>query len=89
MSDRPLPDIMARTPAQVGAALRRLRKLRGRTQRDVANRVGLRQPTVSAAETGRPGTHLATLCDLLAALDLELVVRPRSKDARIPDPFDR
>jgi HTH-type transcriptional regulator / antitoxin HipB len=42
---------------------------------------------VSAAEMGRPGTHLATLCDLLAALDLELIVRPRSKDPRIPDPF--
>jgi HTH-type transcriptional regulator / antitoxin HipB len=87
MSDRPLPEIMARTPSQVGAALRRQRRLRGRTQRDVAGRAGLRQATVSAAEMGRHGTHLATLCDLLAALDLELIVRPRSKDPRIPDPF--
>ena len=88
MSDRPLPEIMARTPVQIGAALRRLRRLRGRTQRDAAGRAGLRQATVSATEAGRPGTHLATLCDLLAALDLELVVRPRTKDARLPDPFD-
>jgi HTH-type transcriptional regulator/antitoxin HipB len=40
-----------------------------------------RQATVSKLEAGEPATQLRTLMDALAALDLELVVQPRTKDA--------
>jgi len=38
----------------------------------------VRQATVSKLETGEPATQLRILMDALAALDLELVIRPRS-----------
>jgi HTH-type transcriptional regulator/antitoxin HipB len=37
------------------------------------------QATVSKLEAGEPATQLRILMDALAALDLELVIRPRSK----------
>jgi HTH-type transcriptional regulator/antitoxin HipB len=49
------------------------------TQTDVANRTNLRQATISNVERGDPGTQLKTLFDVLVALNLELVVRERSK----------
>jgi len=39
----------------------------------------VRQATVSKIEAGEPATQLKTLMDALTALDLELVIRPRSK----------
>jgi HTH-type transcriptional regulator/antitoxin HipB len=39
----------------------------------------LRQATISALENSATDTKLGTLYDALAALELELVVRPRSK----------
>lgn len=41
--------------------------------------MGARQATVSKLESGEPATQLKILMDALAALDLELVIRPRSK----------
>lgn len=49
------------------------------TQTDVAAKTQLRQATISALESGEAGTQLKTLTDVLAALDLELVVQPRRK----------
>lgn len=48
-----------------------------------------RQATVSKLEAGAPATQLRVLVDALAALDLELVVRPRTKSsaADIEDMF--
>jgi HTH-type transcriptional regulator/antitoxin HipB len=40
-----------------------------------------RQATVSKLEAGGPATQLRTLIDALAALDLELVIRPRTKSS--------
>ena len=38
-----------------------------------------RQATVSKLESGEPATQLRVLMDAVAALDLELVIRPRTK----------
>ena len=38
-----------------------------------------RQATVSKLEAGEPATQLEILMDALTALDLELVIRPRTK----------
>ncbi|HET8986441.1 MAG TPA: helix-turn-helix domain-containing protein, partial [Trueperaceae bacterium] len=67
------PEIPIRSPRQLGQALARMRRLRGSTQVGVAQASGVRQPTISSVESGAPGTELATVFAILAALDLELV----------------
>jgi HTH-type transcriptional regulator/antitoxin HipB len=70
---------IARTPKQIGEALRRHRRARHLSQQALGQRTNLRQATISSVEAGEPGTELRTLFDVLTALDLELVVRPRTK----------
>jgi HTH-type transcriptional regulator/antitoxin HipB len=69
---------IARTPAQIGASLRRFRRLSGLSQTELGSKAALRQATISAIEGGEPATQLQTLTDVLAALGLELVVRHRT-----------
>jgi len=70
---------IARTPKQIGDALRRRRRLLGINQTSLAQKTKLRQATISSVEGGEPGTQLRTLLDMMAALDLEFVIRPRTK----------
>jgi HTH-type transcriptional regulator/antitoxin HipB len=69
-----------RNEKQMGAELRRARRRAGLSQSTLGERVHLRQATVSRVEAGEPAVQLSTVMALLAALDLELVLRPRSKD---------
>ena len=82
-------DQIAHTPRLVGDTIRRQRRKLGLNQTSVGNRTKLRQATISAVESGARGTQLGTLCDVLAALDLEFVIRPRTKaePAEIEDIF--
>lgn len=73
----------ARTPKQLGALLRRERKARGLSQAALAERIGLRQATISKLESGEPGTRIGTLLDVIAALGLHLTVEPRA-EAKTP-----
>jgi HTH-type transcriptional regulator / antitoxin HipB len=73
-----MADQIARTPKQVGNALRRRRRALGMTQKDIAGKIRLRPATISAVEAGESGT-LRTLFDILTALEMEVVVRPRTK----------
>ena len=72
-------DLIARTPQQLGAAIRRQRKRARLSQDELGTKIRLRQATISKLEAGEPATRLKTLLDSLAALDLELVIRPRTK----------
>jgi HTH-type transcriptional regulator / antitoxin HipB len=72
-------DQITRTPKQLGTILRRRRKELGLSQDALASRIHLRQATISALENSATDTRLGTLFDALAALDIELVVRPRTK----------
>jgi HTH-type transcriptional regulator/antitoxin HipB len=72
-------DTIARNTKQIGAAVRRYRRLKNLTQEALGDRVNVRQATISKLEAGEPGTQLRILTDALAALDLELVIQPRSK----------
>jgi HTH-type transcriptional regulator/antitoxin HipB len=74
-----MTDQIARTPKQVGEAVRRRRRSLGMTQKDLAGKTSLRQATISDVEAGEPGTQLRTLFDVLTALDMEVVARPRTK----------
>lgn len=67
---------IARNEKQLGAILRRARKKAGLTQSGIGK---LRQGTVSRLEAGEPAIQLRTVMEALTALNLELIVRPRSK----------
>ncbi len=70
---------LARNPKQIGSIVQRNRKKMGWNQTQLGERAGLRQETISLIETGNPATRLETLLVVLAALDLEFQVMPRSK----------
>ena len=72
-------DQSARSQSQLGAFIRRARKAAGLTQGELGERINRRQATVSNLESAGSGATLNTLFAVLAALDLELVVRPRTK----------
>ncbi|OSQ42097.1 helix-turn-helix domain-containing protein [Thalassospira sp. MCCC 1A01428] len=74
--------ITARTPDQIGNALRRVRKAKGMTQKDVSARTNLRVATISSLENGDPGTQMRTVLSVLAALDLEFVVQDRVQESQ-------
>jgi HTH-type transcriptional regulator/antitoxin HipB len=69
------------TPALLGSELRTWRKRRGLTQAIIATQLGLMQKSISAIETHTAQTSVDRLFQLLAALDLEVVVRARSGPA--------
>ncbi|MGA7859700.1 MAG: helix-turn-helix domain-containing protein [Terracidiphilus sp.] len=71
-------DTIARTPLQLGNSIRERRRELGLTQEQLAEKVGVRQRTISDVESA--GTaRVDTLLRMLVALDLELLVRPRTK----------
>jgi HTH-type transcriptional regulator / antitoxin HipB len=73
-----LPNIIVRSENELGRALQRARKLSDLTQVNLADRVRIKQSTISSLENGNPGTTLRTLMLVLSAMDLELVLRARS-----------
>lgn len=70
---------LARDPKQIGNLIRRARKRQGLSQTQLGNTTGLRQETISLIETGNPAARLETILGVLAALDLEFRIVPRSK----------
>jgi HTH-type transcriptional regulator/antitoxin HipB len=73
-------DTIARTPLQLGNYLRQRRRQLGLTQEQLAAKIGVRQRTISELETSA-AARTATVLSVLAALDLELVIRPRTKSS--------
>lgn len=73
-----MPDL-ARTPKLIGTLIRRTRRKLGLSQAELGNKAGFRQETISLIETGNPATKLETILAVLAALDLEFHIVPRSK----------
>ncbi|PIL21723.1 hypothetical protein P775_02800 [Puniceibacterium antarcticum] len=69
----------ARTPNDIGHAIRQARKAKKLTQKDLAERSGVWQETISKVENGLSDTKLETVFDIFAALDLEILVQGRSK----------
>lgn len=72
---------IARTPGQIAAALRRERRQKGLTQEQLSTKIKTRQATISKLESGEPSVRLQTLLNVLGALNLELVIRPRTKSS--------
>ena len=69
---------LARTPKQIGNLVRRARRKRGLSQTQLGDEAGLRQETISLIETGNPAAKLETILAVLAALELEFRIMPRS-----------
>lgn len=73
-------ETIARTPLQLGNCIRERRRKLGLTQEQLAAKIGVRQRTVSHIEN-RAAARLDTVLTAFAALDLELVIRARTKSS--------
>lgn len=71
-------EYVARTPQQLGQALKNCRQQRGLTQAAVGSKVGLKQSTVSVIEGHGSNSNIETLYKALSALGLELVLRDKA-----------
>jgi len=76
---------LARNPKQIGTLIRRQRKRLDLNQSELGERAGLRQETISLIENGNPASRLDTILAVLAALDLEFQIAPRSRKRDIED----
>jgi transcriptional regulator with XRE-family HTH domain len=61
----------------LGSVLRDRRRERGLSQKQLAERTGITQPTISNVERGASRTSIDTVLRLAAKLDLELLIGPR------------
>ena len=73
-------ETIARTPVQLANSIRVRRRKLGLSQEELAQKIGVRQRTLSDIENAR-SARLDTLLRILAVLDLELVVRERTKSS--------
>lgn len=78
-------DYPIKTPDQLGAVLKGFRRERKLTQAVLGSRVGLPQNAVSEIESSPGRSSLARVFKLMAALDLDLVVRRRQSSGQRSD----
>jgi transcriptional regulator with XRE-family HTH domain len=69
------PTFTARSPQLLGHALRSLRKRRGWSQTELADRVGINRTYLSQLENGELSDQFKRLLDLLNELEAEIVIR--------------
>ena len=65
------------SPKALGEMIKRQRKLKQLNQAKAGSAFKLDQTTVSNIERGVNGTRIETIFRLLAALELEMVIRPK------------
>lgn len=80
-----MTDYPIKTPEQLGAVLRGYRRDQSLTQKSVGAKCGLAQNAISQIEAAPGKASLARIFKLLAALELEIVVRNRGKSGRRSD----
>lgn len=66
------------SPKSLGSVIKRQRKAKKLTQQVAGAAFKLDQTTVSSIEQGAAGTRLETLFRMLAALDLEMVIKSKN-----------
>lgn len=74
---------MIRSAKEFGNEIRRIRKKQDLSQKQLADKAGIWQETISKIENGAGGTKLETLFVLCAALGLEMELNPRSKGSEV------
>lgn len=62
---------------QIRIKIREVLAARNLTQTELAQRLGVKQPSVAAVIGGKRGTIPQSLLDVLDALDLELIARSK------------
>jgi HTH-type transcriptional regulator/antitoxin HipB len=72
-------ETVARTPQQLGQALRSRRATLKLSQTDVGSKAGIKQDTVSTLEIHTPSSTVETLYKALSVLGLELVIREKAQ----------
>ncbi len=72
-----MKEFTVRIPQQLGPILRGFRGERDLTQKMAGVRAGIPQNDISSIELNSGSVSFERLARLLAALDLELIVRPR------------
>jgi HTH-type transcriptional regulator / antitoxin HipB len=65
------------SPKSFGNAIKRRRKEKKLSQEKAGSDFRINQTTISSIELGAPGTRLDTVFRVLAALDLEMIIRPK------------
>jgi HTH-type transcriptional regulator/antitoxin HipB len=75
-------DYRIQTPAQLKAALRRLRREQALSQSELGRKIGLSQERISAIENHPERVTTDQLLTLLMALGVELVIKPRPAQAK-------
>jgi HTH-type transcriptional regulator/antitoxin HipB len=73
-------ELIVRTTRQLANAIRVRRRKLGLSQDQLAAKIGVRQGTLSDIENAR-SARLDTLLRIFAVLDLELLVRERTKSS--------
>jgi HTH-type transcriptional regulator/antitoxin HipB len=76
---------LARDPKQIGNVIRRARKKNKLSQKNLADKTGLRQATISMIENGNTSATIDTLLAVLAVLDLEFRIGQRSKVEKLTE----
>lgn len=71
--------LLLQTPAQLPQHLKSLRKARKLTQVQVARRLGVKQARYAFIENHPETISTQQLLDLLAVLEVEVLLRPRQK----------
>ena len=78
-------DRIVNSTAGLGRVIRDSRKRLGLSQAALATRVGMHQPTISNIERGAKHTSSDAVLRLMAALQLQLVIREHgSEDLKTP-----
>lgn len=71
--------LVLQTPAQLAQHLKSLRKARELTQMQVARRLGVKQARYAFIENHPETVSTQQLLDLLAVLEVEVLLRPKQK----------
>ena len=72
---------IARSPDQLGIAIQQQRLAHNLSQSALARLVGTSQKTISKIENGNPATRIETLFAVMAALDMQMTLGPRTQDS--------
>lgn len=70
-------NLIVTSPKALGNAIKRQRINKKLNQTEAGSSVNIDQTTASSIEHGAPGTRMETIFRMLAALELEMVIRPR------------
>ncbi|MBN22244.1 MAG: hypothetical protein CL678_13265 [Bdellovibrionaceae bacterium] len=71
--------VVVRSYHHLGGTIRRIRKLKGISQGQLAKKAGLTQATISNLERAKSSAEIETLILIFAALSLDMVIAPRPK----------